>query len=103
MGLGPLPQLGRGENVQLELVPTTEEAYVSNRNCVALITDQNLYYIRKRVLGQYWSMEAIPRAKIEEIHHGRRFAVGAMMGGLLLVILAALVLYYGVTGRLIPS
>ncbi|MHC4506131.1 MAG: hypothetical protein ACYTFI_22785 [Planctomycetota bacterium] len=99
MAYGPLPDLADGEQVLLELVPTNEESYLRNRNCVGLITDRNLYYIKKKILGQYWELVRISLDRVDGISHGRRFAVGAMLGGAVLVAISAAFLYYLLTGQ----
>ena len=100
-----LPQLAKGESIVIELVPTDQREYVRNRNRVAAITESRLVYLRKKVLGAYYEIEYIDLDKVEELVHSRTFAFGAMLGGLILLILslalaAAVVMGY-VTGFIV--
>src|SRR6185503_17044295 len=97
MSFGPMPKLAQGETVLIELLKPDQRVYLDNRNCVALVTSQRLIYVKKKMLGVYCELVDVPIESIREIRHRKCMAIGAAIGGVIIMAAGLIVLFAGMT------
>ena len=99
MGNGPLPAIESGEKIEVQFIPVNDESFLRNRNNVAFLSNKRLVYIKKKVLGEYWELVDISRDKVRSVSLGSKFALGGMILGAGAILIALVVLYYGVVAK----
>ena len=98
--MSDLIQLGPNERIEIQLVPADEKEFLKHRNEVAAITNNRLVFLKRKVVGAYYSVEYIDLVNIHEVTHSKRFGIGGLIGGGLLVIMSILLLVFFFMGQL---
>jgi hypothetical protein len=97
--------LDNNENIVVALVPDDPEQLYKHRNQIAAITDKRILFIRyegiSRSFEGSYSIESLDVNEVREVKYSRRFAIGGLLVGVFLIILAGVIGYKGLKLELI--
>ena len=97
--------LDNNENIVVALVPDDPEQLYKHRNQIAAITDKRILFIRYKGISRSfegsYTIESLDVDDVHEVKYTRRFAIGGLLVGAFLIIIAGVIGYKGLKFELI--
>lgn len=96
--MGEKIQFLPGETVVAELSGVGD--YIHHRNHVVCVTDRRLVFLKKKVVGAYYTIQYESLADCRKVRYARSLALAPMVGGLFLAAIGLLVFGFALSGDL---